>query len=198
MALFKCKMCGGALEINNNETVVTCEYCGTQQILECECKAEPAQQEVMQKTGKHKKVAIITASIVCAVIALIIVLFAVIIPTIKYNNMMTHPYTDVAGQIYDLSGVKQGVIFRTMTLGDEFTAEFFYALMENEPEEEIIRIMDEYGADQGGGVGHLALPNDYVEEVDEWLFANNRKKGDMAIIENVYGYTICYVSEIIK
>ena len=33
MALFKCKMCGGALEINNNETVATCEYCGTQQTL---------------------------------------------------------------------------------------------------------------------------------------------------------------------
>lgn len=33
MAVFKCKMCGGALEINNNETVVTCEYCGTQQTL---------------------------------------------------------------------------------------------------------------------------------------------------------------------
>ena len=26
-------MCGGALEINNNETVITCEYCGTQQTL---------------------------------------------------------------------------------------------------------------------------------------------------------------------
>ena len=33
MALFKCKMCGGALEINNNETIITCEYCGTQQTL---------------------------------------------------------------------------------------------------------------------------------------------------------------------
>ncbi len=33
MALFKCKMCGGALEINNKETVATCEYCGTQQTL---------------------------------------------------------------------------------------------------------------------------------------------------------------------
>ena len=32
MALFKCKMCGGTLEINN-ETVATCEYCGTQQTL---------------------------------------------------------------------------------------------------------------------------------------------------------------------
>lgn len=33
MAIIKCKMCGGALEINNNETVATCEYCGTQQTL---------------------------------------------------------------------------------------------------------------------------------------------------------------------
>ena len=33
MSLFKCKMCGGALEISNNETVATCEYCGTQQTL---------------------------------------------------------------------------------------------------------------------------------------------------------------------
>ena len=33
MALFKCKMCGGALEINSNESVAVCEYCGTQQTL---------------------------------------------------------------------------------------------------------------------------------------------------------------------
>ena len=33
MALFKCKMCGGELEINNNETIATCDYCGTQQTL---------------------------------------------------------------------------------------------------------------------------------------------------------------------
>lgn len=33
MAQFKCKMCGGTLEINGNETVGTCEYCGTQQTL---------------------------------------------------------------------------------------------------------------------------------------------------------------------
>ncbi len=32
MAVFKCKMCGGALEINN-ETVAVCEYCETQQTL---------------------------------------------------------------------------------------------------------------------------------------------------------------------
>lgn len=33
MALFKCKMCGGTLEINESERVATCEYCGTKQTL---------------------------------------------------------------------------------------------------------------------------------------------------------------------
>lgn len=31
MATYKCKMCGGALDISNNESVATCDYCGTQQ-----------------------------------------------------------------------------------------------------------------------------------------------------------------------
>ena len=33
MAIFKCKMCGGALEVDEGMTVCECEYCGTQQTL---------------------------------------------------------------------------------------------------------------------------------------------------------------------
>ena len=33
MAIFKCKICGGALELNGKETVATCQYCGTKQTL---------------------------------------------------------------------------------------------------------------------------------------------------------------------
>ncbi len=33
MTIFKCKMCGGALEIIDNQTTAVCEYCGTQQTL---------------------------------------------------------------------------------------------------------------------------------------------------------------------
>ena len=33
MAFFKCKMCGGDLEINEGSTVAECIYCGTQQTL---------------------------------------------------------------------------------------------------------------------------------------------------------------------
>lgn len=31
--IYKCKMCGGSLSINENETIVVCEYCGTKQTL---------------------------------------------------------------------------------------------------------------------------------------------------------------------
>lgn len=33
MSVFKCKMCGGALKIDNDETTIVCEYCGTNQTL---------------------------------------------------------------------------------------------------------------------------------------------------------------------
>ncbi len=33
MSVFKCKMCGGTLEINENQTTAVCDYCGTEQTL---------------------------------------------------------------------------------------------------------------------------------------------------------------------
>ena len=33
MTLFKCKMCGGSIDVVNNESVAECEYCGTKQTL---------------------------------------------------------------------------------------------------------------------------------------------------------------------
>ncbi len=33
MSMFKCKMCGGTLEIQQGMTVAECEYCGTKQTL---------------------------------------------------------------------------------------------------------------------------------------------------------------------
>lgn len=33
MAIFKCKMCGGTLEIVDGNTVITCDYCGTKQTI---------------------------------------------------------------------------------------------------------------------------------------------------------------------
>ena len=33
MAIFKCKMCGGSLDVSVGTTIIECEYCGTVQTL---------------------------------------------------------------------------------------------------------------------------------------------------------------------
>ena len=43
MAVFKCKMCGGTLDVSDNQSVAECEYCGTKQTL------PTAQDESLQK-----------------------------------------------------------------------------------------------------------------------------------------------------
>ena len=85
---------------------------------------------------------------------------------------------------------------RTITLEDSFTAEFVLALWElgEATEVTMIEIMDEYGATQGGGQLYLIDPGVFVEEIDTWCFAPERKPGDYAIIENYYGYSICFIS----
>lgn len=125
--------------------------------------------------------------------------------TSKYKSYLTDSeksdyYTDIVGKVYDLEGYDKCAIVRTITLDGEFTAEFVYARMEGYDfdEEKIIEIMDEFGSEQGGGEGHLIEPGDYIEEVDEWCFANDRAEGDIAIVENDYGYSICYISAIFK
>lgn len=85
---------------------------------------------------------------------------------------------------------------RTISLGDSFTAEFVLSLWElgEATETTMIEIMDEYGAEQGGGQLYIIDPGTFVEEIDAWCFDPARQPGDYAIIENPYGYSICYIS----
>lgn len=89
---------------------------------------------------------------------------------------------------------------RTISLGDSFTAEYVLSLWElgEATETSMIEIMDEYGADQGGGQLYIIDPGIFVEEIDAWCFDPSRQPGDYAIIENPYGYTICYISMLNK
>ena len=89
---------------------------------------------------------------------------------------------------------------RTISLGDSFTAEYVLSLWElgEATEASLIEIMDEYGADQGGGQLYIIDPGTFVEEIDAWCFDPSRQPGDYAIIENPYGYTICYISMLNK
>ena len=65
-------------------------------------------------------------------------------------------------------------------------------------EASMIALMNQYGAEQGGGQLYLVQPGDFIEEVNVWCFDRNRKVGDVAIIETDYGYTICYFSSVVE
>ena len=88
------------------------------------------------------------------------------------------------------------VAVRTISLSDKFTAEYVLATLENgqATEQTMIETMNKYGTSQGGGKLYVIKRGEFVEEIDEWCFSSNRKVGDYAIIENAYGYTICYIS----
>lgn len=99
----------------------------------------------------------------------------------------------------DNSSVKpQTVGVRTISFSDKFTAEYVLAMWENgnRSEKSLISIMDEYGSQQGGGQLYTISPGDFIEEIDEWCFSPERKVGDYAIIENAYGFSLCYISSI--
>ena len=98
----------------------------------------------------------------------------------------------------DSSAKPQTVGVRTISFSDKFTAEYVLATWENgdRSEKSLIALMDEYGAQQGGGQLYTISPGDFIEEIDEWCFSSERKEGDYAIIENAYGFSLCYISSI--
>lgn len=89
---------------------------------------------------------------------------------------------------------------RTITISDKYTAEYLVALWRygEATESSMIEMMNENGADQGGGQLIVVQKGDFVEEIENWCFNKERKPGDVAIIENIYGYSICYFSSIIE
>ena len=76
MSKIKCIMCGGEFEINDNETIVTCEYCGNQQTLpKLDDEKHAGTNDNKKKNRKIKPWILIVGTIVlCAVVAVIVFL----------------------------------------------------------------------------------------------------------------------------
>ncbi|MBO5417767.1 MAG: TIR domain-containing protein [Clostridia bacterium] len=78
--------------------------------LECERKAEIARKKAEERAKRIKKIAIITAPIVCAIIVFIIILNTVIIPNGKYNDaialMDAGKYSEAISAFETLAGYK--------------------------------------------------------------------------------------------
>lgn len=135
-----------------------------------------------ETTKKSKKKPIIIGIVSAVVIALIAVLIFLLIGNNGNKKI-------------------ENVSLRTITFPDEYTAEYVYSTWKNgkATEQYLVELMNKYGAeqgDQGAGRLYFVKPGEYVEEIDEWCFSPKRKIGDCAIIKNVYGYSICYISNI--
>ena len=89
---------------------------------------------------------------------------------------------------------------RTITFSDNFTAEYVLGLWKRgeATEDSMKEIMDEYGEEQGGGQLYVIEKGYFVDEVDEWCFDRSRQVGDVEIIENDYGFSLCYFSSVIE
>ena len=127
------------------------------------------------------------SAIVIVLSAVAICLVAVFIVVLVGNNDKQHSQVEQ---------ITHNVGIRTITFSDKFTAEYVLASWENgeKTEQSMIDIMDKYGAEQGGGQLYIITPGEFVEDIDEWCFSKKRKQGDFAIIENVYGFSLCYFS----
>lgn len=185
------------------EDSVFCPYCGTSLSVPLQTDKTSSTYrpdnsvQVAEKTSpkKSKKKPVI----ITIVVALILVLAFGIITYLQSNGNDTATNERKQSATHTDAGrpvTVQNVAIRTISLSDKFTAEYILTIWKNgkATEQTMIEIMDEYGAEQGGGKLYIIDRGEFVEEIDEWCFSSSRKVGDYAIIENVYGYTICYVS----
>jgi hypothetical protein len=110
---------------------------------------------------------------------------------------LTSPYFYFDGRVVAHGST---LAVRTITFGYGVSAELLILEWKKagKTEEAMIKLMDEHGADQGGGQLYIIDPGDFIEEIDAWCFDPNRKPGDCAVIENSYGYSVCYISMLNK
>ena len=93
MSVFKCKMCGGDIELSSDKTYGTCENCGsvvTFPEISGEAKAEAAHIRKPEKVKKAKALTKIAIGASAAVLALILILLiTAIVPASKRNKAAT-------------------------------------------------------------------------------------------------------------
>jgi len=147
------------------------------------------------KTKKSKKKPIIITVIICLAIALAIGIVAFL--QSNGNDSGTGDGKQSTTQTNkERPETVKNVAVRTISLSDYWTAKYALLMWENgeATEQTMIEIMNEYGAEQGGGKLYVIERGEFIEEIDEWCFSSDRKVGDYAVIKNANGYTICYIS----
>ena len=113
-------------------------------------------------------------------------------PYIEYDNYYAAIRTiSIMPEIYDSADSWEKAKAFAVTIYNEWLAG-------EATEDSFAALCDKYGAEQGGGQLYMTEPGWFVEEVDQWCFDRTRQAGDVAIIENAYGYSICYFSAAVE
>lgn len=157
--------------------------------------------QIRAKHQEKKPRLLIVGSIslfLCAVIALGTVFTNSIVDSLEKGTIDTENVVSNSEPSEKVVLDPNSVAIRTVAFGDEFTAEYILAKWNSGPktEEHMADIMKEYGSEYNDGTLQIVKQGEYVEEIDSWCFAPGRKAGDVAIIENPYGYSICYISAV--
>lgn len=150
-----------------------------------------------KKQQRKNILIVVVISLVCVVLFGLIIGFLIHNFSASTDKKETSKTTEGNGYI-KYNSYYVGI--RAISVGDEYTAQYINELWKHgeATEESMIKIMNEYGAEQGGGQLYVVEPGMWIEEVDEWCFDRTRKIGDVAIVKNAYGYTICYFSSVIE
>ncbi|MBE6669719.1 MAG: transporter substrate-binding domain-containing protein [Ruminococcaceae bacterium] len=152
---------------------------------------------------KNNRLRVLT--VLCVVVALSIGIIGILISSLTEKADITDASEVITPDVSEENSVtsnNQTIIksigIRTITFSDKFTADFVLASWESgsASESSIIALMDEYGAEEGGGKLYVITPGEFIEEIENWCFSSERKVGDCAIIENDYGFSLCYISSI--
>lgn len=127
----------------------------------------------------------------------IVVLVILLIASLAFNIVQYNSHKD-DNQWIEYDSYYVGV--RIITFSTEQEALSFYNMWKSgdATEESMTDLMNQYGAWQDAGKLQFVEPGDFVEEIDGWCFYRGRKIGDVAIIENIYGFTLCYISSIVE
>lgn len=184
---------GNDLKLEHSDTVATTREIPTQSV---------ANSENSKRKRKNPQTVITLSLLGCACVFLLVLSFS---KSPANNEDYIVPDSSIEAENVgdalsdkDENGTLISVNVRMTTFDDEFTAEYVLAKFESGigTETQIKDLMKEYGSVNNDGTLQAIEPGWLVEELDTWCFDPTRQAGDIVIIENDYGFTLCYISSV--
>ena len=113
---------------------------------------------------------------------------------VSFRHILIKPETVAEGDYETDEAYQQALDEANSTAKEE--ADIYYALWQEDPtEDNFSQMAQEYSEDSSssnGGLFEDVYKGQMVTPINDWIFAEERKSGDTAIVESDYGYHIVY------